>query len=341
MSSTEIIRPHNHEVRQVNLGEWSIQIGPEVHLGNESNLKGFLTHTLRGYKDTFAPTPGTEHAYYRMHGVSSPIVRIDMPLVTDGVSPDQGIFEVEARPAGLGIAAEVFPDLTQYFVGATEQVQSGGHEVAVKVLPYVNAPQHDSLTEKARFADSIGVPIYGPGEHMSPQEGVLYYVYGDSPEAGDNVEAFERQSLFPVRDDGNKDYLIQMGLAEAATPELVAQKLHNAEPFVMKPAKGMWAQDFFVKTPGGRDGRINGRSTNAKIEAAIAQNPTGYLTQPLHMPGRMQIGGSDMLAMARVFALHNPATGDYEPIGGMYVARNNIRLHGTSDAITGQIVFPQ
>lgn len=338
MSNTELLQPIRREIQPVQLGEWSINLGPEITAGPESRVKEFLTETLANYRDAYRPTPGTEHAYYQMHGVSSPIVRVDMPLPTGGVTPDQGIFEVEARPAGLGISAMAFPDLNQYFQGANEQVLTGGHKVAVKVLPYARAAMHDSITEKALFAESIGAPIYGPGELTEPEEGTLYYVYGDSAEAGDDVAAFERQSLFPVRDDGNKDYLITMGLAEAASPALIAQKLAGGETFAMKPRRGMWAQDCYIKTASGKEGKINGRDTASKIQGAVDADPDAYLVQPLHMPGKIDLGlEKPLLGMARVFALHNQETGNFDVVGGVYVARSNIKLHGTSDAVTGRM----
>ena len=338
MSNTELTQQTRREIKPVQLGEWSMNLGPEITVGPESHLKEFLSETLVQYRESYRPAPGTEHAYYQMYGASSPIVRVDMPLPTGAVAPDQGIFEVEARPAGLGISALAFPDLNQYFQGASEQVLASGHKIAVKVLPYARAATHDSIMEKALFAESIGAPIYGPGELTEPEQGTLYYVYGDSAEAGDDVEAFERQSLFPVRDDGNKDYLITMGLAQAANPALIAEKLAAGETFAMKPRRGMWAQDCYIKTGAGKEGKINGRDTASKIQGAVDANPDAYVVQPLHMPGKIDLGlEKPLLGMARVFALHNQQTGDFDVVGGVYVARSNIKLHGTSDAVTGRL----
>lgn len=322
------------------IGDWEVRVGPEVTLGADSNLEPFLQTSLDQFVEAYNPPEDQRYFFHSQFGLPSPIVRFDMPLEDGEVGG--GIYEIESRPAGLAIVSHLQPELLGAFRGSVEQIQGiTGKQVAIKMLPYEQSSQNDPSGEKRMFADMLGVPFVEAGEQPEPDPDSLYLVYGNSSEAGDDVKAYEGQSLFPVRNDGDKSYLVTMGRATFPTPDMVDQALDANQPFILKPGQGMWAQDFFPYVGSGN--KAKGRVTASKIRSLYRDQENDrlgeFIMQPFIPPGKIEFPGYEkpQNAMARVYAVADLATGTYNVVGGMYVARDNLRLHGTSDATTGNI----
>ncbi len=322
------------------VGEWSNMIGPTI-VAKDGSLRGFLEETFMRFKVSHSPQLGMEYFFSSKTGFPSPIIRIDMPLITERVSPIQGFFEIEARPAGLGVDSALFPEHRDAFAQYIDQLRSALNlPLAIKMFPYSQNPRHDPGGEKKAFAELVGIPFFGVGQEPDVLEDFYYFVYGNTGEVSD-LERFEGRSLFPVRDDGNKNYLVEMGAAQPADRVKVSQKLGLGVPFVLKPRKGMWAQDVTVYPGDTVKHRFTGFASEDDVHELLAgpEFNDRYLCQSFFSPGQIRLGRDSYLAMARVYAFANLETGRYDVSNGIYMARQNIRLHGTADAITGQLLL--
>lgn len=332
--------PNGFEIVKKQIGEWENNIGPDI-TATDGTLVRYLEQQFARFRGAYQPAQGLEYFFFTETGFPSPIIRVDMPLIVQDVSPVQGFFEIESRPAGLGIDSALFPEhrerLSEYIDILRRALDM---PLAVKMFPYSQNPRHDPSGEKREFAQQVGIPFFDVGEQPDEIDDFLYFVYGNTGANGE-VEAFERRSLFPVRDDGNKDYLVSMGAASVADRIAVSKKIGLGVPFVLKPRKGMWAQDVVVYPGEEGRARFDGFASERDIHALIGQPsfPDRYLCQSFFNPGQVRFGKDPYLAMARVYAFANLRTGRYEVSNGIYVARQNIRLHGTADAVTGKLVI--
>lgn len=342
MSNVERMMLKRGDVEKVMVGEWSNTVGPPIPVDQDGSLTRYLDNMFAMFSQAYQPEEGFEFFFYKRFGLPSPIIRIDMPLVPNAVAATQGFFEIESRPAGLGVDSALFEDQREALKSYIDLLRATlGKELAVKVFPYEQSSAHDPEGEKKAFAQSMGIPFFGVNEMPADIDEFFYFVYGNKGDSS-TLEEFESRSLFPVRDDGNKNYLVSMGAAKVADRIDVSKKLSLGVPFALKPRKGMWAQNVQMYPGDSNRNRFVGYATKDEVHSLIGNEGAfedNFLVQPFFRPGVVRIGQEPYLAMARIYGLANPETGRYEVSNGIYVARQNIRLHGTSDAITGKLVF--
>ncbi|MEK7070176.1 MAG: hypothetical protein AAB966_00035 [Patescibacteria group bacterium] len=321
------------------IGDWSSLIGPTIKLENSESFDNFIRGTFDKFQEAYKPEPGYEYFFYQNTGLPSPIIRIDMPLVLGSVEENQGIYEIETRPAGLGLDSMLFEEHRATFRRYIDLLQIIlERPFAVKMLPYIQDSRHDPGGEKREFAQLMGIPFFDKDEEPDNIDDFLYFVYGNCSTVP-TLQKYEERSLFPVRDDGNKNYLVQMGKASIADLVTVSRKMNLGASFVLKPRKGMWAQDVQMY-PGALRTKYDGFALEKDIVRVIEDGKIeNYLLQPFISPGLLDIDGKEYCAMARVYGLANMTTHSYDPVNGIYIARRNVRLHGTSDAITGELLL--
>lgn len=91
------------EKKSVSFGEFALTIGSEMTIPKE--IKQSFERFLNGNFIEAHRRSSQEHmtVFQANTGLPSPIVRIDAASIVDPNRPENSIFEVEARPAGLGI----------------------------------------------------------------------------------------------------------------------------------------------------------------------------------------------------------------------------------------------
>lgn len=330
----------NQELRQVSVGDWINMVGPDVKIQEPQSLQTYLDTLLKNYTLAYKPESGYEYFFYEKIGMPSPIIRVDMPLITNSVRTNQGFYEIEARPAGLGVDSLLFNDHREIFKKAIDSLSNQlGRKIAIKMFNYEQNPVNDPAGEKAEFAKLMGIDFFAVGEEPSNLDDYYFLTYGNTGRTED-LQKFEDRSLFPVRDDGNKDYLVQMGAASIADVVSLSRKLSLDASFILKPKKGMWAQNLIPYVGKGTKKRVNGFAERDDVVRLIESGSIeDFLLQGFITPGNILINDESYFAMARIYAIADLNTQTYSATNGIYIARQNIRLHGTSDAITGRLIL--
>ncbi len=101
-------RKSTQTAREFHLGEFKVNLGPEFRLPEAIKVafEDFLnTRFIDSHRRTSQPH---KTIFQANTGLPSPIVRIDASSIVDPMKPQDSMFEVEARPAGLGILTEMF-----------------------------------------------------------------------------------------------------------------------------------------------------------------------------------------------------------------------------------------
>ncbi len=151
----------NHcEAKRVFFGEFELNIGPEMTIPERVKIafERFLnTGFIKAHRAVSQPN---QTAFQKHTGLPSPIVRIDASSIVDLCDPKNSIFEVEARPAGLGILTSilgVIEPVRNVFDNVANLMRA---PVACGVLPSVDGRTgaRDRSIDTLLLAQSIGLP---------------------------------------------------------------------------------------------------------------------------------------------------------------------------------------
>lgn len=158
------LRHMHHELRRVPFGEFEFRIGPEMTIPERVKIafEQFLNteFTPAHLASQIHRTPFQDRT-----GLPSPIVRVDASSIVDINDPKHSIFEVEARPAGLGILTRIFgviDPIRDVFNRVSNIMQA---PVGCGALPSVLGVtgSRDRSIDTQLFAQSINIPyLYRP-----------------------------------------------------------------------------------------------------------------------------------------------------------------------------------
>jgi hypothetical protein len=148
-------------------------------------------------------------------------------------------------------------------------------------------------------------------------------------------ETIIARSVMPVRTHQDKTYGIKMGWWRTVR---LGEPLPWDEHFVLKPFKSWGSKDVMCWIPDDR----RGRSTRTQIENTLRKHDSMIL-QPYIEPTKINIAGVPHNSILRPFFGYNPHTDAWVPMGGLWTARPspNLRIHGTSDAISGPLIIEE
>lgn len=162
IENRDVLSARQNEIkseRKPAFGEFELKIGPEMTLPKEiaQAFEGFLNGDfIRAHREVSQPHP--TH-FQKKFGIPSPIVRIDASSMVDPKHPERSIFEVEARPAGLGILGILgaIQPIKEVFDRVSKVTQK---KLAFGVLPSVLGQDggHDRSIDTRMAAEAIGVP---------------------------------------------------------------------------------------------------------------------------------------------------------------------------------------
>jgi len=297
------------------IGSWEIKIGPTAFIDKEviRETERFLNYQ---WKEALLETADPPWWSVEYLGIPSPIIRVDMaPVGSKAIR--ESIYEVEARPAGLGLMLSL---TTPERVKQWKQIFT-----ACKCQGFVNI--NSSVQDDKIAAEILGVPYYEfPKETEGP-----YWVRSNLREG--EVTILESISLVPIRQDGDKTYLVKLGMAEEMlTPEL----LDWSVPFVAKPLVGSRMEGVEIYVPNSLKKKLGpGGSTRSRTLRTITSSEMPYIIQRFIPPQREEREGVQGWTIWRLF--FGWQTSQYQFIGGLWNWRPNLRVHGSSDAVFGLV----
>lgn len=322
-------------VQKMKFGGWEVNISDDPVKLNPDQIKevsDFLTNrylpvAMRLYR-----------ADYRTHtfgmtkiGVPSPVVRLDMPPMNGHW---KGIFEVEANPAGWGIAESIS-------LGMTEKVAEAFHSLRITKITFAVAPSREAQREDLEvFAAALSkhgietsiLPFEEVGKNNDP----LWLRAGQ-----EDLEQLEpllpRCLLLHYHGGGHKRYLYEVDdarpLASFADP-LKGPFETYPNGFAVKPDGGwgtMILHTWCPEKPWKEKGLTASRMKRELHEIVEAGKADEFVVQkfghPEHRDGNYRIW--------RLFALWDGES--YRPIGGFWAERRSLMVHGANDCVMGPL----
>lgn len=147
-----------------------------------------------------------------------------------------------------------------------------------------------------------------------------------------------RRSVKPVFTHQDKRYGVEFGYWETVYwhPSERGDRLPWNESFALKPLKGYGSRDVVIWKNGDR----KGCATRNQVLRALETNQQMYL-QKFIEPMRIDIDGAPYNAILRPFFGFDTTERRWLPLHGVWAARPypNLRIHGSSDAVTGPLMM--
>jgi hypothetical protein len=307
------------ELRQVTLGPWNVYSHAKTICMEKTeidvlkNMAKYWAHIFPRERNTLA---------LEELNVPSVLIRFDYIVNEDGVH----VFEIEDRPMGLYHCASIInetlgPEIKRVFDLIRNKID---RKISVFVSPSRIHNSDDLIHQYC------GTKIYD--EHFSSLDEIHphHALIVRSLREEESYWRLESKSLSTVSMEGWKGYGTRLGLWENI----------NGEPdfnssFVIKPEFGCRGENVYLFTP--KTKSADGFSTRTKILNVIRDGKVQYI-QPYHKPEKHDFLGEKYHMIRRVYFGWNPIVNEYDCLGGMWMARTSVKVHGASDAISGAIV---
>lgn len=259
------------------------------------------------------------------YGVPSVLIRIDT-----GKLPTTEVYEIEPRPAGIGILSQIdqteeqtrrlcskltgqYEPLTIVSGGVDEVALCGGPESAPGMLEDIHAT-----------AAALGTEVVAPTDHIPGQPCIAYrYAVGESSH-------ITPDSLVPVDEHDNKQYMVDQGAARVASLDSVDMLIDHGAEFAIKPIRGTKCRDVEVYRPGAK-GSVN------KTKARSMASPD-MMIQPIVEPIEVRVEGMTLNGVLRAYYTYNRVKSCYQPGVAVIMARTSLKVHGASDALIIPVV---
>ena len=293
------------ELSSGNLGQWEIKT-IERRLILPENIEVQAKNLLGKWINAF---PREETWIQNSVGIPSLLVRFD------GVDMDGelGVYEIEERPAGVGHTIMI----NSSFARNLDSVSKTWPDFDVVISPKRD-PADDKLWRNVvSLEDSKG----------------LAYVRAEPDET--EFAQLRSRSVSTISTEGDKSYGVDLGLWKFVDDP---KQFPERESFVLKPMQGSKGKEmvFYIADKNPIPGNSRMKNVCKKLEEQVEKNGGMYL-QKLIPP--MQSGFDKYPYMIyRFFFGFNFDTGQWESLGGTYFVRNNVKIHGASDSLSGALV---
>ncbi len=264
-------------------------------------------------------------------GVSSILVRLDCTVSDTGIE----VFECEERPAGIGVTDLVLRSAGfEGFAPAIHDHYQDYFGVSPVVVRHPNAKIND---------DSVMFDVIEASSDLSIPLKPLIARGEPSDFSGESYrDRLVEWSVSTVMTKGQKAHTVSIPdlKAKIATQDNIPPP---EESFTIKPVAGSKARGVFVylSPPDRKRHGKHGTRTHAKVINTVAEQPRGsFIIEEFKAPVRVNMPDEKIgNLILRLFALIHP-----EPpkratvIGGSYVARPELVVHGATNAINGPII---
>jgi len=298
--SKEDLQPNNTEALQkVNLGGWEFN-----YLNREVEFPKAAIDSVKASLLRWPSAFPKENTWVQNnYGLPSIMIRVDA-AVNDG---NLFLYEIEERPAGIGIAYMLNAD----FKDRLDTIRSTWPEFDVLVSSERKGTDDFLWANVVNQANGNPVLI-----RAEPEESQFHHL--------------EPQSISSLLKKGHKGYGVDLGLWNHVTSH---EQLDWSVPFVIKPLQGSKTRNVFIWHPE----KLPGSHTKTKITNAISENLGGMYVQPFCEPSKIEINHMDFWLLHRVYFGYNLLANEWQFLGGLWNARPNLKIHGASDAVFGPI----
>ena len=267
-----------------------------------------LTDTAQEWAELFPGRTWVQSEY----GVPSLIIRPDCTVDEDG---NLRFYEVEERPAGIGVTSHLNPR----FAERLNDVRRSWPDFKAVVSE-----------ERESYDDDLWLEVSPLSEVVDSEELVL--VRAEPTEAA--FHQLESRSVSSIQHKGDKHYGVALGWWSKVRAEEFEELPWDGEGFTLKPLQGSKTRDVYIWSPK----RFRGTVTRTKIRKVLEERGEMFC-QPLHRP--IETGDPTYPHMIyRIFMGFNPETRQFEVMGGLWMARNNYKVHGARDSVLGPLVSP-
>jgi len=279
---------------------WNFSIHNKTRFFSQDLVRQGLGYVNR-WTEIF-PSEGTwvNNCYH----IPSLIIRLDCVVDNEGRLM---IYELEDRPAGAGLSNLINPEFAKLladvrqswpkFTVLTSEQRKGNDDIL-----WLNVEQYNESSLVLVRAEPDDIRYH----HLVPR------------------------SVSTVKTEGDKGYGVVLGLWREVTLDNLPDKTQS---FVIKPLQGTRAQDVLFWVPYLKD--YPGTVTWTKIQKTLSKHGKMYC-QPFILP--MQTNIPDFPYMIyRVFFVYDIALNQWQCLGGCWVARNNLKIHGATDSLIGPL----
>lgn len=299
---TWVIPKSKSDIETIPVGKWQVNYCRWEFIFSAVAIKQSLQY-LSEWQSRFA----LENTWSRKElGVPSLFVRFDCIVRDEKLI----VYEIEERPAGLGISSFVSPAFTEALTDAAAKWP---------VFLVETSPARET-TDDSLWLDALNWPKISPKGlvlvRAEPEEDMFHYL--------------EPSSVSSLKAKGDKSYGEAMKLWHrvASTKELPWGKC-----FVLKPLQGSKLRDLEIWDPERRPGS----SPRLRVEEALLRSGAMYC-QEFFDPMPTGIKKYPWMIF-RIFFAYDPTRKSWQCLGGNWNARHNLRIHGASDAIFGPAVI--
>lgn len=295
----------------VTIGKWEFNVDGENVLYLSGQHRGQIEKLLAAWEREF---PWENTWVRRETGKPSLIVRLDLSVQADG---SLGIYEIEERPAGLGVSCSLNSNFRARFFALVEKWRSNFGPMTVVVSNRRTSGDDFVLQDMVGIKVVKGLPTEETQNHL--------FLVRAEPEESEYWDLASR-SISSVKAKGDKSYGPALGFWERIQN---LRQLPWNEGFALKPRQGSKTHGLYLWHPS----KIRGTSTRTRIEQAIESGST-YYVQKWIPPETHNFLPEKHFLIRRVFWGWDPE-GNWTYLGGMWNARPNTIIHGASDAIFG------
>ncbi|MDD4409767.1 MAG: hypothetical protein PHW52_03910 [Candidatus Pacebacteria bacterium] len=245
------------------------------------------------------------------HHVPSIVIRLDCTIRDKTIF----IYEIEERPAGIGISYCINPQFRLMIEGLRRRWP------VIRSLISSNRKESD---------DRLWLPTIGFEEAL--QDDCLLLVRTEPSE--EDFHIFQDRSVSTLRNKGDKVYGEHMGLWKNVSYRDY-ELFPWSEGFCLKPKQGSKCKGVHVWKAELNNKGV-GISTKTQIRRVIDDFGEMYLQEYL-APMSLEIDGKKLYMNYRIYFGYDLEINSYSCLGGIWVARPNIRIHGASDATIGPL----
>lgn len=246
-------------------------------------------------------------------GIPSLVVRID-GVDRDG---DLAVYEIEDRPAGIGHTMMI----NQQFMGKLAEVKETWPDFDVVISPLRDQYDDQLWNNTTNFDSAIG-------------DNRLVFVRAEPGER--QFQVFQSRSVSTIATEGDKSYGVALRLwSFIDNPD----QLPSHRSFVLKPLQGSKGRNMVFYDARNNPGPGNTRMKNVikMLKKQIAEQG-GMFMQELIPPMESGIESCPYM-IYRFFFGFNFLTKGWVSLGGSWFARNNLKIHGARDSLSGPLVI--